>query len=112
MPQAPAYPMVPGPYPPYAPPAPQSGKATAVLVLGILSLVFIWCYGVPGLVMAIVALALAPGGRREIAAAGGRLRGDGSIKAGVICSWISVGLSAVGLVILVIGIIFSLVSSY
>ena len=39
-------------------------NATAVLVLGILSLVFCWCYGFVGLVLGILAVAIASGPRR------------------------------------------------
>ena len=38
-------------------------NATAVLVLGILSLVFCWCYGFVGLVLGILAVAIASGPR-------------------------------------------------
>jgi hypothetical protein len=71
-----------------------SGKATAVMVLGILSLVFCMLLG-------IVALVLAPGARREIAESQGRLGGEGQIKAGVICAWVSVGLAIAGIVALI-----------
>lgn len=37
----------------------QLPNATAVLVLGILSLVFCWCYGFVGLVLGIIAVVLA-----------------------------------------------------
>jgi hypothetical protein len=72
----------------------------AVLVLGILSLPLTCGYGL-GVVAAIVALALAPGARREINASGGRLGGLGFVKAGVICSWVAVGLVALGIVALI-----------
>ena len=39
-------------------------NATAVLVLGILSLVFCWCYGFVGLVLGILAVDIASGPRR------------------------------------------------
>lgn len=39
-------------------------NATAVLVLGILSLVFCWCYGFVGLVLGILAVAIASGPQR------------------------------------------------
>jgi len=73
----------------------------AILVLGIASLATGCCIGV---IPAIVALSMAGGARREIDASGGRLSGDGFIKGGVICSWISIGLSAV-LLVVVIGLI-------
>lgn len=88
------------PYPPaYPPVARTSGRATAVMVLGIVGLV-IWCgYGV-GVIPAIVALALAPGAKREIAASGGMLTGEGMVKAGVICAWVTVGLTVLAVVAL------------
>ena len=39
-------------------------NATAVLVLGILSLVFCWCYGIIGLVLGILAVVLASAPRK------------------------------------------------
>ncbi len=33
-------------------------NSTGVLVLGILSIVFCWCYGIPGLVLGIIALVM------------------------------------------------------
>ena len=72
-------------------PAQTSGKATAIMVLGIVGLVMACFYGI-GLILAIVALVMAPGARREIESSGGRLVGAGQIKAGVICSWVTVGL--------------------
>ena len=107
----PGGPPPPGTYPPgyyvpppqgYAYPAPQtSGKATAVLVLGILSLAV--C-----MVLGIIALCLAPGAKQEIAESQGRLGGEGQIKAGVICAWISI---AINLLILVGGIVVVLLLS-
>jgi hypothetical protein len=76
-----------------------SGKATAILVLGIVGLVLMCGYGI-GLIPAIVALCLAPGARRELEAAGGALTGDGFIRAGVICSWVAVGVTVAGIVLI------------
>ncbi len=39
-------------------------NANAVLVLGILSLVFCWCYGIIGLILGIISLVLAGSSRR------------------------------------------------
>lgn len=39
-------------------------NSTAVLVLGILSLVFCWCYGFVGLILGIIGLALSSGPRK------------------------------------------------
>jgi hypothetical protein len=91
-PQQPAY----GAQPYYGGPQ-TSGKATTVLVLGIASLVLMFTCGL-GFIAAIVALVMAKGARREIRESGGRLTGESQIKAGVIMSWITIGLTAVGLV--------------
>lgn len=95
----PAYPPA-APAPGYQPSpggAPRtSGRATTVLVLGISSLVLLCAVLVflpVSVVPAIIALALAPGAKREINASGGALTGLGAVKAGVICSWVAVGLS-------------------
>jgi hypothetical protein len=82
----------------------------AVLVLGIVGLVLVCGYGV-GLIPAIVALALAPGARREIAQSNGQMGGESFVKAGAICSWITVGLFAAGLVIVIAIIAIAVVTS-
>jgi hypothetical protein len=87
-----------------------SGKSIAILVLGIAGLVFTCAYGF-GVIAAIVALALAPGANREIRASGGALTGEGMVKAGVICAWISVALTLVGVVLVVLLIIGGTVSN-
>jgi hypothetical protein len=74
------------------------------MVLGIVGLVLTCAYGF-GVVAAIVALALSPKAKREIAASGGTLTGAGMIKAGVICSWISVGLTVAGILFVIVLII-------
>jgi hypothetical protein len=75
-------------------------------VLGIVGLVMSCGWGL-GIVPAVVALALAPGAKREIAASGGTLTGDGFIKAGVICSWITVGLVVAFILYIVVAIAFA-----
>ncbi len=87
-----------------------SGKSIAILVLGIVGIVFTCFYGL-GVVAAIVALALTPGANREIAASRGTLTGEGMIKAGMICAWISVGLTVAGILFFVVIIIGAASSS-
>ena len=70
------------------------------MVLGIVGLLMICGYGI-GVIPAIIALAMAPGAKREIAASGGTVTGEGFVKAGVICSWITVGLTVAGIVLLI-----------
>lgn len=81
---------------------PTSGKATTVLVLGIASLVLMLFCAI-GFIPAIIALVMAGGAEREIAESGGALDGAGQIKAGRIMAWMTLGLSALGL-LLVIGL--------
>jgi hypothetical protein len=74
-----------------------SGKAVAVLVLGIVGIVMTCMWGI-GIIPAIVGLCLAPGAKREVRGSNGWKTGDGMIKAGVICAWIAVALSVIFLV--------------
>ena len=78
-------------------------------MLGIVGLVFTCTYGL-GVIAAIVALALAPGANREISTSGGALTGTGMVKAGVICSWISVALTVLGVVLLIVLLVGSSMS--
>ena len=68
-------------------------------VLGIVSLVMFFAVCGLGFIPAVIALALAPGARREIAASGGALGGASQLRAGTIMAWITLGLTALGLVI-------------
>lgn len=78
-----------------------SGMSIAVLVLGIVGLVLACGYGI-GIIPSIVALAMAPAAKREIAAAGGQLGGAGFVKAGVVCAWVAVGMAIVVIVLVAI----------
>jgi hypothetical protein len=106
----PAYPIPPGYPPAYPMPPRNSGKSIAILVLGIAGLFLTCAYGL-GVVAAIVALALAPGANREIAASHGTLTGEGMIKAGVICAWVTVGLTVLGILFIVFAIMGAASSS-
>lgn len=79
-------------YPGYGSASPAtSGKAVTVLVLGIASLVLLFMCGL-GLITAVIALAMAPGAKREIRESQGRLGGLGMVQGGVITSWVAIGL--------------------
>jgi len=71
------------------------------MVLGIASLVLFCSYAV-GIIPAIVALAMSRSARREIDGSHGQIVGQGQLKAGVICSWVTVGLTAALAVALII----------
>ena len=97
------------PYGPYGvPPVTTSSKATTVLVLGIVSLVMMVTCGL-GFVTAVIALVTAPGAKREIAESGGRLTGESQVRTGTILAWVTLGLTALAVVVLavVIGVAIS-----
>lgn len=96
----------------YGPPAPTgygapgpstAGRATAVLICGIASLLLLLTGF--GFIPAVVALVLAGGAKREILASNGRLTGLDFVKTGRICSWITIALTLVAVVIAVVAII-------
>jgi hypothetical protein len=77
-------------------------NATAVLVLGIISIVTCCCYGIIGLVCAIIALVLAKSAADLYVSAPGKYT-EGSFKnmnAGKICAWIGLSLSVLYLLFL------------
>ena len=95
-------------YGPYGPTVPQTaGKATTVLVLGIVSLVMMFTCGL-GFVTAIVALVMAPGAKREIAESGGRLTGESQVRTGSILSWVTLGLTALAVIALVVVVVVAI----
>lgn len=83
---------------------PNSSKATTVGVLGIVSLVTLFTCAI-GFIPAIISLAMAGGAEREIRESGGALGGEGMIKAGRICSWITLALTALAIIGVVVAVI-------
>ena len=72
-------------------------NATAVLILGIISIPTCCCYGVVGLICAIIALVLAKSANNLYVSDPGKYT-EGSYKnmnAGKICAWIGISLSAI-----------------
>ncbi|WP_432542173.1 DUF4190 domain-containing protein [Kineococcus sp. SYSU DK002] len=61
-----------------------------------------------GWIASIVALALAPGARREILASQGTKRGLGFVLAGKICAWVNLGLSLLAVVLFVLFILIGI----
>ena len=97
-----------GPYGPYGPVVPQTaGRATTVLVLGIVSLVMMFTCGL-GFVTAIIALVMAPGAKREIAESGGRLTGESQVRTGSILSWVTLGLTALAVIVFAVVLGFAI----
>ena len=89
--------------------APVLPNATAALVLGIISIVSAFCYGV-GIIIGIIGLVLA-NKDKKLVEANPDVYSQGSVsnlKAGRICSIVGIVLSAIFLVIIVIYLIFFL----
>ncbi len=79
---------------------PSSSLAVISLIAGILGLTLLPVVG------SIVAVITGPMARREIAASGGALSGEGLATAGMVLGWISLALTVIGLC--VAGVIFGI----
>lgn len=82
-------------------------NATAVLVLGILSLVFCWCYGIIGLTLGIVAIILASKANKLYLDSPSSYSESSykNMRAGRICGIIGVCLSSIYVIIFIIYIV-------
>jgi hypothetical protein len=94
-PTSPGYAGYPGGYPGYVPPVmvptqSTNGMAIASLVVSLVGLVSVFCYGIGGIVIGLVGAILGHVGKRQIAERGEG--GGGMALAGIICGWIAVGL--------------------
>lgn len=93
---APFAPAAPSP-PPYVPAGlPTANEAIWSLILGIGS--FLLC----GIFMGIPAIILGNNAKKKIATAGGQLGGQGLATAGIVLGWIQVGLTLLGIVLIVV----------
>src|SRR5688500_5652834 len=84
----------------------QLPNATAVLILGIVSLPACFCYGIPGLIAAIIALVLAKKDQALYLAnpANYTEASYKNLKTGRTCAWVGIVLSALVL-LMVIGVL-------
>lgn len=75
----------------------QAPNSTAVLVLGIVSIVGCFCYGTVGLICGIIALVLARTGKKAVDADPSKYTHSSvsNLKAGKICAIIGLSLSAI-----------------
>jgi uncharacterized membrane protein len=85
-------------------------NATAVLVLGILSIIFCWCWGIIGLILGIIGLILGAKSKKIYNEDPGRfsIASYKNLNAGYVCALIGTILSGLWVLILVISIIFGL----
>jgi hypothetical protein len=77
-------------------------NATVVLVLGIISIVGCCCYGIVGLICAIIALVLAKSATDLYVTNPGNYTESSykNMNAGKICAWVGIGLSVFYLIII------------
>lgn len=82
-------------------------NATAVLVLGILSLIFCWCYGIFGLIMGIVAVVLAANQRKVFLASPAEYTESSfrNVNAGRTCGIIAICISAFIMVVWLLAVL-------
>lgn len=87
----------------------QAPNATSVLVLGILSIIFCWCWGL-GLILGIIALIFGVKSRRLVLAEPDRysIASQKNLNAGYICALIGTILGGLFVLSTVISIIFGL----
>jgi hypothetical protein len=105
----------PPPPPPPGPPGPAGSQygtvqpnnrfAIPALILGILSITGLCCYGVGGPILGIPAAILGHIGKREIRESGGAQGGQGMAQAGFITGIVGSVLGALGFVVIVLFII-------
>lgn len=88
-------------------------NATAVLVLGVLSLVFCWCYGIIGLVLGILAMVLASAPRKAYFEHPERFSEVSykNLNAGRICGIIGICIGAIILLTIILAVVFALYTS-
>ena len=88
-------------------------NATAALVLGALSLVFCWCYGIIGLVLGILAVVLASAPRKAYLENPERFTEVSykNLNAGRICGIIGICIGALILLAVILAVIFAVYAS-
>lgn len=77
-------------------------NSTATLVLGILSILTCWLYGLPGVAMAIIALVISKKPMADFKESPDEFEGGGNLKAGRVMAIIGLSLSGLYLFALII----------
>ncbi|MFO7940145.1 MAG: CCC motif membrane protein [Bacteroidales bacterium] len=82
-------------------------NSTAVLVLGILSIVVCWCYGLPGIVLGVIALVMSGKSAKLVRENSERYTENSikNLKAGKICAIIGTSLSSLYFFIIIVYLI-------
>jgi hypothetical protein len=81
-------------------------NSTAVLVLGILSIVFCWCYGIVGIIMGVIALVLASKSQRLYEQDPDKWTGYSNLQARRITAIVGLVFSALLIIFAIIAILY------
>jgi hypothetical protein len=83
-------------------------NSTATLVLGILSIISCWLYGLPGIILGIIALYISSAGKKAYEAnpTWYSLASYNNLKAGRICAIVGLCLSAIYFIVAFIIVVF------
>jgi hypothetical protein len=89
-------------------------NSTAVLVLGILSIVFCWCYGLLAVILGIVALVLASQGDKayKVNPQFYTTSSYSNLKAGRVCAIIGLSLGALMIIFVILAVIIQGVAAF
>lgn len=82
-------------------------NATATLILGILSIVMCWCYGIIGIILGVIALVISSNSVRLYKENPQDFDGYGNLNAGRITAMIGIGLSILYIILLVAVLLLS-----
>ena len=80
-------------------------NAVATLILGILSILGSCCYGIPGIIMAIIALIISSNSNKLLKANPEGYSDAGNHKAGRICAFIGLGISALYFIFFIVYVV-------
>jgi hypothetical protein len=82
-------------------------NSTSVLVLGILTIVFCWCYGILSVILGIIALVLANSGEKEYKLSPHRYSATSykNLRSGKTCAIVGLCLAAISLIIAIIWLV-------
>lgn len=89
-----------------------SGRAITSMVLGIISIVTCFAYGLIGMPCAVLAIIFAKKARLAVQAGTAPATSLGMATAGKVCGWIGVGLNSIGLILFFVYIAIFIVAMF
>lgn len=89
-----------------------SGRAIASMVLGIISIITCFAYGLIGMPCAVLAIIFAKKARLAVQAGTAPATSLGMATAGRVCGWVGVGLNSIGLILFFVYIAIFIVAMF